>query len=166
MANLTADIPTVRYGDPGNASQPLQFGIAANVTVYRGSIALTRGGFLTPAQNSGLQATDVAWGVVGDAGPGFADTGPGIAGSSTAGGVTAQVETGCFFLASSTGADQLGVTTLGKQVFVYDEQTVAATSASNARPAAGTHIYTDTTRTDSVGPYAIVLGSNTSSGAP
>jgi hypothetical protein len=164
MAALTADIPIVRYGTPGNETQPVNLNLKATTTVYRGSIALTRSGIAVPALNANLLSTDIAWGVYENAGPGTADTGPGILGGSVDGAVTVEVATGTFFLASSTGADALGPTTLGKTVYVYDEQTVAATAGS--RPVAGVHLYTDSTRTDAPGVYAIRLGSNESSGSP
>lgn len=166
MANLTADIPIVGLGDLGNANQPVNLNLKATTTVYRGSVALTRSGVAVPAQNANLLSTDVCWGLYENAGPGTADTGPGITGGTVDGQVTVEVRTGTFFLASSTGADALGVTTLGKTVYVYDEQTVAATSGGAARPIAGVHIYTDSTRTDAPGTYAIKLGSNESSGSP
>lgn len=166
MANLAADIPIVEFGTPGNENQPVNLNLKASTTVYRGSIALTRSGVAVPAQNANLLSTDVTWGVYEHAGAGTADTGPGITGGTVDGAVTVEVMTGTFFLASSTGGDQLGPTTLGKQVFVYDEQTVAATSGGAARPPAGTHIYTDSTRTDAPGIYAIRLGNNTTAGSP
>jgi hypothetical protein len=166
MAALTQDIPIVRLGTPGNETQPVNLNLKAATTVYRGSIALTRTGIAVPALNANLLSTDIAWGVYENAGAGTADTGPGILGGSVDGAVTVEVATGTFFLASSTGADALGVTTLGKTVFVYDEQTVAATSGGAARPTAGVHLYTDSTRTDAPGIYAIRLGSNESSGSP
>lgn len=165
MGNLTADISTERYGTPGNETQPINLNLKASVTVYRGSIALTRTGVAVPAVNSNLTSTDICWGLYENAGPGTADTGPGITGGSADGLVTVEVMTGTFFLASSTGGDALGVSTLGKTVYVYDEQTVAATQSST-RPVAGVHIYTDTTRTNAPGPYAILLGSNKSTGSP
>jgi len=158
MANLTADIPIVEYGDIGNATQPVSLNLKANTTVYRGSIAITRSGIAVPAQNANLAvSTDICWGLYEHAGAGTADTGPGITGGTVDGAVTVEVATGTFFLASSTGSDQLGPTTLGKTVYVYDEQTVAATQ-NTTRPIAGMHVYTDTTRTDAPGPYAIKLG--------
>jgi hypothetical protein len=166
MAALTADIPIVGLGDLGNANQPVNLNLKATTTVYRGSIALTRSGIAVPALNANLLSTDVVWGLYEHAGPGTADTGPGITGGSVDGAVTVDVRTGTFFLASSTGADLLGPTTLGKTVYVYDEQTVAATSASNTRPVGGVHMYTDSTRTDAPGTFAIKLGSNESSGSP
>lgn len=171
MANLTADIPVERYGTPGDASQPTNLQMASGTTntpttVYRGSIAITRSGFCTPAQNSTILSTDIVWGLVEMAGPGTADTAPDISNTGASGAVTVEVMTGTFFLASSTGADALGVTTLGKTVYVYDEQTVAATSNSNARPVAGIHAYTDSTRTNAPGIYAITLGTAQSTGSP
>jgi hypothetical protein len=166
MAALTADIPIVQYGTPGNETQPVNLNLKATTTVYRGSIALTRSGIAVPALNANLLSTDVTWGLYEHAGPGTADTGPGILGGSVDGAVTVEVTTGTYFLASSTGADLLGPTTLGKTVYVYDEQTVAATSGGATRPVAGTHIYTDSTRTDAPGIYAIRLGNNESSGSP
>jgi hypothetical protein len=166
MAALTADIPIVEYGVRGNESQPVNLGLKATTTVYRGSIALSRTGIAVPALNANLLSTDVVWGLYEHAGPGTADTGPGILGGSVDGAVTVEVATGTFFLASSTGGDLLGLSTLGKTVYVYDEQTVAATSSGGTRPVAGVHIYTDSTRTDAPGIYAIKLGSNESSGSP
>jgi hypothetical protein len=166
MAALTQDIPIVEYGVRGNESQPVNLNLKATTTVYRGSIALTRSGIAVPALNANLLSTDVCWGLYEHAGPGTADTGPGILGGSVDGAVTVEVATGTYFLASSSGADLLGPTTLGKTVYVYDEQTVAATSGGGARPVAGTHIYTDSTRTDAPGTFAIKLGSNESSGSP
>jgi hypothetical protein len=166
MANLTADIPIVGLGDLGNANQPVNLNLKATTTVYRGSVAITRSGVAVPAQHSAILSTDVVWGLYEHAGPGTADTGPGITGGTVDGQVTVEVRTGTFFLASSTGADALGVTTLGKTVYLYDEQTVAATSDSAALPVAGVHIYTDSTRTDAPGIYAIKLGSNESAGSP
>jgi hypothetical protein len=171
MAALTADIPTERYGTPGNAAQPVNLNMASGTvnsptTVYRGSIAITRSGFCTPATNAAILSTDIVWGIVEQAGPGTADTGPGITNTGASSTVTVEVATGTFFLASSTGADALGVTTLGKTVYVYDEQTVAATNGSNTRPVAGIHAYTDSTRTNAPGIYAITLGTAQSTGSP
>ncbi len=166
MANLTADVSLVEYGVPGNENQPVNLNLKATTTVYRGSIALTRSGVAVPAVNSNLTSTDVVWGLYDQAGPGTADTGPGITGGSTDGAVTVDVATGTYFLASSTGSDLLGVSTLGKVVYVYDEVTVAATNGGGTRPVAGVHIYTDSTRTDAPGTFAIKLGNQQSSGSP
>lgn len=166
MANLTQDITVERYGTPGNANQPINLNLKATTTVYRGSIALTRSGVAVPAVNSNLTSTDLVWGLYEQAGPGTADTGPGILGGSVDGAVTVDVQTGCFFLASSSGSDLLGVSTLGKTVYVYDEQTVAATNGGATRPVAGIHLFTDTTRVQAPGAFAILLGSSQTTGSP
>lgn len=159
---LTSDIKIVRYGT-ADGHELENFGIGANVTVYRGSIALTVAatGYLKNAASP--SATDICWGLIDSAGPGTIDGGAGIAGTSVAGAVTANVATGTFFLGSSSGSDQLGQATLGSTVYVYNENTVAATSNSSARPVAGVHVAIDTT-SQYPGGYAIRLGSNQSTG--
>jgi hypothetical protein len=159
MAALIADIPVEGWGNEGDR---VNLNLKAATTVYRGSIALTRSGIAVPAINANLLSTDVVWGLHEGAGPGTANTGPGVTGGSVDGAVTVEVLTGSYFLASSSGADLLGPTTIGKTVYVYDEQTVAATAGAG-RPVAGVHRYTDTTRTGAPGPYAIKLSSNTGS---
>ena len=164
--SLTSDVKIVRYGSP-DGHEPLNFGIQASLTVYRGSIAVTAGhgqshaGYLHPA--STVASTDVCWGLIESAGPGSIDGGPGIAGGSSDGAVTANVATGTFFLASAGSSDQLGVNTLGSTVYVVDEVTVGLTSNSNARPVAGVHVAVDTTG-QYPGGYAIRLGNNQSTG--
>jgi len=154
---LSKDVHIERYGVGGSADQPLNFGIKASTTVYRGSIALTASGVLKNA--SSPASTDLCWGLIQQCGPESADTGPGIAnGSSVDGVVSADVATGTFFLASGANTDQLGATTLGKPVYVIDEVTVGATSGGGTRPVAGVHVATET-RTQALGSYAIKLGS-------
>ena len=78
---LTGDVKTFRYGSPGNSTQPQNLGLTASATVYRGSIATTRSGYLVAA--SSPQSTDITWGIIDKYGPGTADTGPGITGGTT-----------------------------------------------------------------------------------
>ena len=59
---LTADVHTIRYGAPGNSTQPTALGLTANATVYRGSVATTRSGYLVAA--SSPQSTDIVWGII------------------------------------------------------------------------------------------------------
>ncbi len=158
---LAADVKIIRYGVPGNSTQPLMPGpIAASTTLYGGSICLTNssGNVKSSASPS---STDTCWGLV------HAQT---INASSavTTGialdvnGRPFEVETGTFFLASATGADAIDQTYVGKTVYVYDEVTVAATNGSNTRPAAGVLLRIDTTQG---GGYAVKLGSNETTGA-
>lgn len=163
---VTQDQKTVRFGVPDD-HEPLTFGLAATLKVYRGTIALTNGtggsvGYLHPATT--LATTDVCWGLIESAGPGTIDSGPGITGGATDGAVLVNVATGSFFLGSSTGSDQLGLSTLGQTVYVYDEITVAATNGGSTRPIAGKHVATDTTG-QYPGGYAIKLGNNQTTGS-
>jgi hypothetical protein len=160
---LTSDIKTVRYGS-GDAREPANYQLGANVTVYRGSIAVLNGtgahkGVLKNA--STVASTDIVVGLIQKVGQGSGqiDGAPGIVGGATDGAVTVEVEQGTFFLGSSTGGDQLSVATIGQPVYLYDEQTVAATSSSGARPIAGIHVATDTSG-KYPGGYAVKLGSN------
>jgi hypothetical protein len=166
MAALTADVKVIRYGSPGNSTQPANQGIKANVTVYRGSIATTRSGYLVPA--SSPQSTDVVWGLIGQAGPGFINGAPGIAGGTTDGAVTAEIETGAFFLIGGTGSDAITQANVGATCYVINETTVGATSAGT-RPAAGIVLGVGGNLGNIV-PFssliAVKMGSNQSTGAP
>ena len=133
---LSADVKTIRFGSPGNSTQPMNFGLTASATVYRGSIAITRSGYLVAA--SSPQSTDTTWGIIDKAGAGTADTGPGIVGGTTNGSVTVEVATGSFFLQNGTGSDAIAQTNVGSLCYVINETTVGLTSASNTRPVAGT----------------------------
>lgn len=152
---LSKDVHIERYGVGGNADQPLNYPLGANVTVYRGSIALTdANGNIKNASNP--SSTDKCWGLIQQAGPESVDTGPGINNaSSVAGTVTVDVETGTFFLASD---GTLGQSTVGQTVYVVNETTVSTSSSGSTRPIAGVHYAVDTTRTQPPGGYAILLG--------
>ena len=158
---LAADVKIIRYGVPGNSTQPHVPGpIAASTTLYGGSICLTNSSGNVKSAASPSSA-DTCWGLV------HAQT---INASTTVttgialdvNGRPFEVETGAFFLASATGADALSQTYVGKTVYVYDEVTVAATNGSNTRPAAGVLLCIDTTQG---GGYAVKLGSNETTGA-
>lgn len=158
MTALTTDVHIVRYGAPGNADQPLNFGMAASPTViYRGSIALTDSTGILKNSHSPL-STDTCWGMIDQVIPtgSIVDGGPGITGGSTAGGVTVDVATGTFYLASGTGADACTAANVGSAVYVIDEITVGLVSTS--RPKAGVMVGYDNTRTDAVGPVIVLMG--------
>lgn len=155
---LTQDVHAERYGSADN--DPYNLPLAASTTVYRGSIALTsivsNVAYLKNA--SSPSSTDICWGIIGQAGPESVNTGPGIVnGSTVAGVVTVDVETGTFFLASGTGADQLSASSYGSTVYVINETTVGLTSGGSTRPVAGVHVYTET-RLQAPGNFAIKLG--------
>jgi hypothetical protein len=157
---LTADIQTVRYGTPGNASQPAYPGpLGASVTVYGGSICLTdSSGNVKNA--SSPASTDICWGLV------HAQTKNATASAWNSPldtlGNPFQVDTGSFYVAAGTGSDALTQSSIGKTVYVIDEQTVGATSNGNTRPVAGVLVNIDTTQG---GGYAVHFGSSQSTGA-
>lgn len=165
---VSKDQKITRFGTP-TGHEPLNLGLQAGVTVYRGTIALTNGtggskGMLKNADTPA--ASDICWGLLEAYGPGSdqIDSGFGMVGGATDGAVTCDVVTGAFFLGSSSGGDLLGVTTLGQVVYVYDSVTVAATNGGSSRPQAGVHVYTDPLGLEP-GGFAIRLGSNQSTGA-
>jgi hypothetical protein len=163
MAALTQDIKTTRYGVPGNSTQPVGIrAIAANTTVYGGSICLTNSAGAVKNASSPA-STDTCWGLV------LAQTQNTSSLAQTSGivqdiyGRPFEVQTGTFYLQGGTGPDALTQANIGETVYVIDEQTVGATNGSNTRPIAGVLIDIDTTQP---APYAVAMGSNKSSGAP
>lgn len=159
---LTQDVHIVRYGAPGNADQPLNFGMRASpVEVFRGSIALTdSSGFLK--NSSSPLSTDTCWGLIDRVTPTgtVIDGGPGITGGTADGGVLVEIATGSFYLASGTGADALTAGNVGATVYVINETTVGATNGTNTRPKAGTMIAYDSTNAPitALGPIVVKMG--------
>jgi len=166
MTALSADVLTPRYGTP-DGHQPLGKALAANVTVYRGSVAALAGtggagvtGYLK--NTSTVATTDIILGIIGNA-LNAPNTSAGIAGGSTAGAVVVNVETGTFILASGTGADALTVATNGATVYLIDEITVGATNGSSTRPVAGVQVASPTEDPSiPTGYVAVKLGTPTS----
>lgn len=157
---LSADIKTFRFGAPGNSTQPMNQPLTAAATVYRGSVATTRSGYLVAA--SSPQSTDVVWGLIDKAGAGTADTGPGITGGTTNGNVSVEIATGSFFLQNGTGADALTQTNVGATVYLINENTVGATSNTSTRPICGEFLGLASTlapnRPDLTGMVAVKVG--------
>lgn len=164
----TADILTIRYGTPGNSTQPTNLPMGAGaLTVYRGTIALTdSNGYIKNASSPSVN--DTCWGIIGQGGPGYVDSGPGIvnAAGAASSAVTVDVETGSFWLAAGSGADALTEVQVGKNVYVINETTVGATSASSTRPVAGVLIRASDPLNVLSGLVAVKLGSSQSSGGP
>jgi hypothetical protein len=162
VAALTQDIHPIRYGAPGNSTQPTTIGLSASTTVYRGSIATTRSGYLVPA--SAPQASDIVWGLIDSVdetcsqATGVIDGQPGITGTTTAGAVMVLVATGSFWLNNGTGADAFLATDIGAVAYVIDEQTVGKTSASSTRPIAGEIIKPSDPLNVLAGKVAVKLG--------
>lgn len=159
---LTKDIQTYRYGT-SDGHENAALGILAAVVLYRGSIALESAATPGYLKSSAVPAaTDICWGIVERIRPGDGiDGAPGITGGASNGTIGAEVAQGTFFLGSSSGADLLSVATIGKTVYVYDEQTVAATNGGGTRPAAGIHVATDSRYG---GGFAVKMGNNQSTG--
>ena len=154
---LSADVQPVRFGVPGNSTQQISKPIAASVTVYGGSVATTRAGYITPA--SSPASTDVVWGLIYRQTPLV----PPQAASSVAGTYNAVIDTGSFFLNAGTGSDALSTADCGSTVYLINETTVGKTNGGASRPVAGVLLNIDTNVTPS---YAVALGSNRGTGAP
>lgn len=157
---LSADVRTFRYGTTGNSTQPQNLGLTAAATVYRGSIATTRSGYLVAA--SAPQSTDLVWGIIDKYGPGYADVAPGCVGGTTNGSVTVEVATGSFFLQNGTGLDAFTQANVGTTAYVINETTMGATSGSSTRPVGGEFLGLASTlapnRPDLAGMIAVKIG--------
>jgi len=166
---LTGDVKTFRLGAPGNSTQPMNQPLTANATVYRGSVATTRSGYLVAA--SAPQSTDVVWGLIDKAGPGTADIAPGITGGTTNGSVTVEIATGSFFLSNGTGADAFTQANVGATAYLINETTAGATSNGNTRPVCGEFVGLASNlapnRPDLTGLIAVKIGNTAgSTGGP
>jgi hypothetical protein len=132
---LTQGIRLLRIGDPG-LHEPIAAPLTATVSVYPGTFALSRAGYLVNAASP--QSTDVVLGLIDQATGGtFCQTGAAITGGTTNTSVWVDCATGTFLLASGTGADTVAEANVGATVYVIDEQSVGLTNGSNTRPAAG-----------------------------
>ncbi|CAA0129458.1 Uncharacterised protein [Starkeya nomas] len=96
------------------------FVVPAGVTVYQGGLAvLDAAGAIAPGSTAvGLTAVGI---FTEDAGPGMG----------------VRVRRGCFSL-SNSAADPVDATSIGKDVFIVDDETVAKTNGTNTRSRAGT----------------------------
>ena len=160
---LSADIKIIRYGVV-DAHPPLTKGLTAASTVYRGSVATTRSGYLVAPSTP--QSGDIVWGLVANGGPGISDTGPGILGASPSGTTPVEIATGDFLLAGGTGSDALTVTNEGAVVYLINETTVGATNGGSTRPVAGLLVATPTSDpTIPTGFVAVTLGTTGTFGA-
>lgn len=151
---LSKGIPVLRVGSEGRA--PIAAPLGSAVTVYPGSFALLRAGYLANAASP--SSTDVCLGLIGNpTGGTYVQTGQSIVGNGSQGanGVWIDCLTGTFLMASGTGADALTEANAGATVYVVDEQTVGATSGSSTRPAAGIMLPIDPTMPSGFVPVKI-----------
>jgi hypothetical protein len=160
---LTNDIQIIRYGTPGNASQPASLPVTANAQLYRGAIAATRSGYAV--EMTSPQSTDLVWGLYEKYGPGFANVIPGMLGGTTNGAVTVEVATGSFYLNNGTGADAITQVNMGAPCYVINENTVGLTSGSGTRPVAGI-VETLIQPPNLTGMVGVKMGNAQSTGAP
>jgi hypothetical protein len=101
--------------------------VAADAVIYVGAmVAINADGYLAPATT----ADDII--VVGVASEAVDNT------DGDNGDLTCKFERGVFLMKNSAGDDEIGLLQIGQVVFAVDDQTVAATSNSDARSAAGT----------------------------
>jgi len=124
MAALTGPRNT-----PMMAAGLLSFPVAANTTVWLGSIGMLEGGYLVP----GKTGTDLV--VVGRI--------EATATAVTAGDETVSVKPGVYRWDNSTSADLIAQDDVGKTCYVVDDHTVALTSGTNTRSAAGRIVSVD-----------------------
>lgn len=122
MAALTADRST-----PARSGDTREPPVKAGAVIFAGAMAaIDANGVCVPA------AAVAALKVIGRA-EGRADNTGGADGA-----IRARVRPGIFRFANSGGADLIGLKDIGSPAYVVDDQTVALTSASAARPVAGT----------------------------
>lgn len=122
MAALTGPRNTVSR-DGSRRAPPVK----AATKIWQGSmVAIDAAGYAVPA------AAVAAHKVLGRA----EDTFDNSAGAN--GALNASVRTGIFKFGNSASGDLIAITDIGATCYVVDDQTVAKTSATNTRPAAGT----------------------------
>lgn len=121
MAALTAPRSTIAR--TGDLREPP---VKGATKIWQGSmVAIDATGYAVPA------AAVAAHKVIGRA----EDTYDNIAGAD--GAIRARIRTGIFRWANSSAGDLIAAADIGATAYVVDDQTVAKTSATNTRPAAG-----------------------------
>lgn len=125
MAALVREKPMRRYGERQFATRQA-YGIKASTKILKGAlVALDATGYLV---NAATATTLVAVGVA-------AETVDNSAGSS--GALNVPVDVGEFEFENSASTDLIGLTEIGKDVYIVDNQTVAKTDGSTTRSRAG-----------------------------
>jgi hypothetical protein len=141
---ISADVKILRVGVEG-LNEPIAAPLAASVTVYSGTIALSASGYLK-GSNTAPASTDKVLGVVDlPTGGTYVKTGPGITAGSTDGSVWVDCQTGTFLFLSGTGSDALVESDAGATVYVVDAITVGKTNGGGTRPTAGVMLPIDPT---------------------
>lgn len=114
--------------------------VLANTVLYLGALVCRNAdGFGVPGSVSAtLRALGVCYGDQTHASVSVNNTG------GANGAVFARVESGIYKFKNSTGADLIVIADVGNDCFILDDQTVAKTSATNARSVAGKVVQVDT----------------------
>jgi hypothetical protein len=158
---VTKDVKTIRYGTQ-DGHQPTAQPMAASVSIYAGTIAVTRAGYAQPAHTP--TNADICWGIYNGLNNGSPTVSTPITNGTTAGDIVIGIDTGTFWLTPGTSSDALTQADVGATVYVVDEVTVGKTDGSNTRPVAGKLAAIGT------GQYAafvaVTLGSDQSTGSP
>ena len=130
MTALAKDKPANQFGTPDSVDPILlSFPVAANTTIYGGSMVATNSsGYAVPA--NGTDSSLKIWGIAQRQ---VANTA--AAGFGSAGQLTVQVLQGAFGMINGTTAITAG--DVGKLAYCVDDQTVASNDGAGLRPAAG-----------------------------
>ncbi len=123
MTALTAPRATPEKQSPRTRLVPL----LANAKVYQGGMVQIA------ASGCGVAAVATAANVTIGRAKATVDNTGGANGAQSV-----EVERGVFYYANSAGGDLITRTEINKTIYVVDDQTVAKTDNSGARPAAGT----------------------------
>ncbi len=117
---------------------PYQFGnpVAAAATIYVGGMCGMATGTPGFVINAVVSTTFQIWGIA-MAFNQFMQVYNNAAGAASA--FNVRTERGCFAMFSGTAGDLLSQTTVGKLVYVIDDQTVGATTGGATRSIAGVH---------------------------
>jgi hypothetical protein len=118
---LSKDRDTLRKAD----SEFYHVPVAASAVIYAGALVVNNAGYAAP----GSVATTLV--ALGRAEESVDNTG----GANGAKSVT--VRRGVFKFKNSSAGDAIGLTELGKDVYIVDDETVAKTNGTNTRSVAG-----------------------------
>jgi hypothetical protein len=158
----TKDALTLRYGTK-DGHQNLYQPLAASVSIYSGTIALTNASGLAHPATS-VATTDTCWGLFNGLFNGTPTVSTPIVEGTTAGVDTIGIDTGTFWLTPGISGDAITQANVGQLCYVIDEVTVGATSGGGTRPVAGRVIQIGLAQYS--GYVAVLLGNNQSTGSP
>lgn len=124
MTALAAERETLKYG-AGPVPEMLSLPMKGSTTIYKGAIvAMTSAGYALPGAAT---ATNITMGIASET----------KTNSGADGAAEIQVRCGVFAFENSASSDLIATTEIGKTCYVVDDNTVAKTDNSAARPAAG-----------------------------